>query len=386
MNKPTIYIFADWYAPGYKAGGPIQSVVNLAQLLSNENNVKVITRNTDYGSIMPYPNLENNTWINISGVEVLYLSKENTTFKSIKDLCKLSKHDIVIINGLFSFWYSVLPLFLANIYNRKKILVAVRGMLHKSALSVKPTKKMMFLAFARGFGLYKKSVLLASTLLEKKEIESSLGKVKIEIVPNIPIAPISFHEIESKEFKPNGILRLLFLGRISAEKNPLSVLKALQEINIPIHIHFVGDGIDKNYLQNFENTINQLPKNITLKHTKELPHHKIQFLFLETDIMILPSLGENFGHAIFESIANATPVIIGNNTPWKGIEDQKAGIEIEPQNTEELKAAILTFSSMNLNDYKLWQIGALNCANKYIESNQFDEIYKALTHNQHKKY
>ncbi len=381
MNKPTIYIFTDWYAPGYKAGGPIQSVVNLAKLLSKENIVKIITRNKDYGSITPYQNIESNTWINTNGIDVLYLSKENTTFKTIQTICKNSKQDTVIINGLFSFWYSVLPLFLANIYNRKKVLVAVRGMLHKSALSVKPSKKMMFLAFARGFGLYKKPILLATSLLEKQEIEKSLGKVKIEIAPNIPISPINLQEIEQKQFKPNGILRLLFLGRISPEKNPIAVLKALQTINIDINIHFVGSGIDKNYAQNFNNEIKLLPTNIKVKHTEELPHTEIKTLFFNSDIMVLPSLGENFGHAIFESFAHATPVIIGNNTPWQNIEQQKAGIEIEPLIIDSIKHAILMFNTQDKIEYQTWQKGALTCAKNYIQQNKFDELYLQIIKN-----
>jgi len=379
LSKPVVYIFTDWYAPGFKAGGPIQSVVNLAQLLSKENRVKIITRNTDYGSQTPYLNLESDVWILESeNIEILYLSKENISIKTFNNICKLGKQNIVIINGLFSFWYSILPLFLANLYNRNKILVATRGMLHKSALSIKPTKKLMFLAFARGFGLYRKSILLATSEFEKQEIEKSLGKVKIKIAPNIPIKPIELKDIENKTFKPQGKLRLLFLGRIAPEKNPISVLKALQTINIPLAIHFIGSAIDKQYNEEFENLIKNLPENIDAKHTQEIPHAEITNLFSENDVMILPSLGENFGHAIFESLAHAVPVIIGNNTPWQNIKEQKAGIEIIPTNIEQIKEAIIYFNQIDKETYYTWQKGALNCAKNYISANNFDEIYSAL--------
>ena len=64
LNKPsTILIFTDWYIPGYRAGGPIQSVYNLAKLLSNNFHVKVVTRNTDYASFEAYPEVAANEWI-----------------------------------------------------------------------------------------------------------------------------------------------------------------------------------------------------------------------------------------------------------------------------------------------------------------------------------
>ena len=35
--------------------------------------------------------------------------------------------------------------------------------------------------------------------------------------------------------------------------------------------------------------------------------------------MYLPTKGENFGHAISDSIANSTPVFISDKTPWNEI-------------------------------------------------------------------
>ena len=48
--------------PGYRAGGPIQSVYNLAKLLSKNFDVKVVTRITDYASIEPYEGVSADVW------------------------------------------------------------------------------------------------------------------------------------------------------------------------------------------------------------------------------------------------------------------------------------------------------------------------------------
>jgi glycosyltransferase involved in cell wall biosynthesis len=101
-------------------------------------------------------------------------------------------------------------------------------------------------------------------------------------------------------------------------------------------------------------------------------------LFFNSDILVLPSLGENFGHAIFESFAFATPVIIGNNTPWKNIQDKKIGIEINPNSKNELIQAIKFFHELSPTDYKVWQNNAYQFAKTYFNSNNFEELYLNL--------
>jgi len=373
-------IFTDWYVPGYRAGGPIQSVYNLAKLLSNNFDVKVVTRITDYASIEPYAGISANTWTSI-GVhhEVLYIDSENLNIKTIRNLCKTYKSDVILINGLFSFYFSILPLFFTNFYGAQKTFVAVRGMLHQSALKVKPLKKQLFLAFARGFGLYKTTTLLSTSNYEDKEIKNVLGAVKIVSAPNIPLLPDKNFNFSKKAFKSEeGILRLLFLGRISPEKNPVMVLKALKSSKEKIHISFAGAGIDEAYQQVFDNELKSMPDNIAITCLNELPHTEILNLFNHTDVMILPSHGENFGHAIFESLAYATPVIISNNTPWKQMQESMAGIEVNASSAVEISNAITFFNTIDHTTYRMWQEGALNKALEYIDKNEFESTFSKI--------
>ncbi len=373
-------IFTDWYAPGYRAGGPIQSVYNLAKLLSKNFNVKVVTRNTDYSSAEIYAEIIPDLWTKHSpNHEVIYLSASNLKFKTIKNLCKTHQADIMLINGLFSFYFSILPLFFANYLGNTRTFVAVRGMLHQSALNVKPLKKQLFLAFARGFGLYRTTTLLSTSSFEKDEITKTLGRVKVVSAPNIPIIPNENFDFDIKKFKSeSGQLRLLFLGRISPEKNPVMVLKALKDINLNIKISFAGAGLDSAYQNIFDTAMRDLPNNIEVNCLNELPHQEILNLFKQIDVMILPSHGENFGHAIFESLANATPVIISNNTPWKNMMLEKAGLEVNSNSLDEISNAIQYFNNLSQLEYREWQIGSLNMALSYMDKNDFEKIYSTI--------
>ena len=374
-DKPHLLIFTDWYVPGYKAGGPIQSVYQLAQLLNSQFHIKIVTRNTDYNSSTPYENIESNVWTTVQeGVEVLYLSKEQITYKKIKELVKVNKSNRLLINGLFSIYFSFLPSFFAMLFGVSKSYVAVRGMLHASALSVKPIKKQLFLAFVRGLGLYKSKTMLASSEEEVSLIKRVLGpQTNVRLLPNLPITPSVF---TPKVFKKNeDTLRLLFLGRISPEKNPITLVKALQSVSFTVNVTFCGAFNEKQYADLFEKECKLLPNCVQMTHVQHCPHHEIEALFLNHDILVLPSLGENFGHAIFESFAYSTPVIIGNNTPWKGIKSEKAGVEIEPTNSQSLLEELQFFNQLSQAEYTEWQQGAYNKATQYFEINNFKETY-----------
>lgn len=371
----TIIIFTDWYVPGYRAGGPIQSVYNLAQLLSQDFKVKVITRNTDLNTQDGYLGIITDTWVKLSeNHEVMYLSPSNTTFKNIKQLIKQNTNNVILINGLYSFYFSLLPTLFCVAYPVKKVLIAVRGMLHASALSVKPLKKQMFLAFARGFGLYNKSVLLATNQAEVEEIKRTLGKVKPTIAPNVPAM---YQDLQQK-ISTNEIFTIAFIGRIAPEKNPFLVLKALEEYSKPIRVIFCGGSIDSAYLSKFKQGLEQLPANVKTEYHPNMPHKDIQTLLSKIDVMVLPSLGENFGHAIYESFVAGVPVIIGDNTPWKNIESKKAGIEIRATDSKALLTAINHFISMDASSYEQWRQGANSVAKDYYQSNNFRQIYLEL--------
>jgi glycosyltransferase involved in cell wall biosynthesis len=377
-SQKTILMFSDWYYPGFKAGGPVQSAFNLAELLSKDFIVKVVTRITDLDDTNPYPNVEANTWTELEKNHfVLYLSPDKITSKYIKSLIEKEQYNILLINGLYSFYFSVLPTYYALIFKVSQVYIAVRGMLHRSALSVKPFKKQVFLAFARGFGLYRNFTMLATSEQERQEISRTLGRVKIQIAPNIPLLPSGEEKLPLKQ-RSREKLRILFLGRISPEKDPLTLIKALHLVNFPCEVTFCGAHLDKEYFARFSEQLKNLPAHIQTSYIAELPHKRIKDLFEQSDLMVMPSLGENFGHAIFESFVFAVPVIIGNNTPWTGIREKHAGIEIVPGNEKELSEVMRYFFEMDDAHYDLWRNGAFNMSKTYFRDNNFSEIYLRL--------
>ena len=103
-NKPIILIFIDWYLPGYKAGGPIRSMANLVDHLEDEVEFLIVTRNTDYMSDKPYPDISPDQWTGYGkNARVHYISQNNLSIKNLKEIVRKTPHDLIYINGFFLF-------------------------------------------------------------------------------------------------------------------------------------------------------------------------------------------------------------------------------------------------------------------------------------------
>ena len=62
MN-PKILIFIDWFTPGFKAGGPIKSITNIINSLSDNFDFYIISSDRDINEESSYKNLKLNSWI-----------------------------------------------------------------------------------------------------------------------------------------------------------------------------------------------------------------------------------------------------------------------------------------------------------------------------------
>jgi hypothetical protein len=60
--RKKILILMEWFLPGFKAGGPIQSCFNLSQVLNKDFDIYILTTDTDHTESQPYLNVVVNQW------------------------------------------------------------------------------------------------------------------------------------------------------------------------------------------------------------------------------------------------------------------------------------------------------------------------------------
>jgi glycosyltransferase involved in cell wall biosynthesis len=136
---------------------------------------------------------------------------------------------------------------------------------------------------------------------------------------------------------PNGRVRLLYVGRVSREKD-LDVLanayRRLREEKLPVQLYFVGDGPYSHSLA--EN----LPEAC---FTGYLRGEQLAAAYASADIFVFPSTTDTFGNVIIEAQASGVPVVVSDSGgPKELVEDKANGLVTKSHDVEDFTRAIRT--------------------------------------------
>jgi len=378
LNNPVLLIFTDWFAPGYKAGGPIKSVVNLVNAIESQIDICIVTSDCDYEEKMPYPDITANQWVPYGRQSrVFYVSPEYLTFKNTRRIIKDIQPDIVYLNSMWSVRFTLIPLWILRNQPDVKLVLAPRGMLQKGALSFKSTKKKVFLFVLNLTKLTKNVIFHATDKQESLDIQKNCQAKDICVIGNVvnnEILPVL------KQKKTKHKLNLVFVSRISPKKNLLFVLDILEKVSkeTEIVIDIFGPEEDEAYSQKCKLLANKLPQNIITNFRGSIINSEVPAVIQKSHFFILPTLGENFGHAIYESFAAGRPVIISDKTPWRDLESKSAGFDISFEDTKAWVETIQKCADMDQSEFDTWCFHAYNLAKNYSDNNQLKEKYIQL--------
>lgn len=365
-----IIILIDWFAPAFKGGGPIQSVVNMVENNGGEYEYRIICGNKDLdGTVLDVP-VDEWTEYNPS-TKVWYASSNRNVLKVVNQTSRQWKADALFINGLYSLHYNILPLLFATTPRK---IVSLRGTLNDGALSQKKAKKKLFLAAWKILRLHQKNEFHASSKEEKEFVEKAFGPaIKVSVAANFP------KHVSSLALPPKdaGRLRLISIALISPMKNHLRVLEALQHCKAQIAYEIYGPVKDEGYWQKCLEQIKTLPGNVAVIHKGELPPPEVERVLGTAHVFVLPSQSENFGHAIYEALLSGKPVITSHNTPWNGLEAERAGRNVSIT-VEELSEAIDFFARLTHEEFLRWSKGAHRHAKAKIDFETIREEYKTM--------
>jgi glycosyltransferase involved in cell wall biosynthesis len=357
MSAKDILLFTDWYVPGYKAGGPVRSVANMVRALPHR--FWIVTSVFDHQSSKPYPGIEPNRWIALSEREhVLYLRPEDINPARLDEILKERAYAFVHLNSLFSPRFTLMPLRrLRKLrFPRHRIILAPRGMLKSGALNVKARKKKIFLAAANLTGFFKGITWHATNEEEAREIRDRINpKARITIAPNLP-EPAEV--IASAPYKQSGRLHLVSLSRVSPEKNIAGGIHLLGPLSREGEIvwDIFGSHEAGPYMEECRAEAARFPS-LKIKFKGVIPHAEISAALRPAHFMFLPTLGENFGHAISESLLRGVPVITSDRTPWRGLREENCGFDADLDNGE-MTEALRTALMMDAGTYAEFRSGA----------------------------
>jgi glycosyltransferase involved in cell wall biosynthesis len=378
MNrKPVILLFIDWFSPGYKAGGPIASCINFIQLMKHDYAIYVFTGNTDLGETIPYKDIVPDTWIEAGGgYKIFYAQTKQLGLQQIKAVTAAVNPDFVYLNHLFSPKFVVYPLWLKwKGIITSKVVICPRGALYKSALSVKPYKKIPFLKLFRWMRIPEKVRFHSTSQREQQAILQYFPGSEVVTADDLPsMVQLPFTTLP----KQPGVLKCIYVARIHPIKNLLLLLEALNKVKAAVQLSIVGPVEDKSYWQKCQAQIRLLPATITVDYKGSLPNKSLLPVLKDHHLFIMPTLGENFGHSIFESFLLGRPVLISDQTPWLQLEQQQLGWDLPLDSPDRFTAAIETAAAWDQASFTLWGTKSWEYAKNFIENRGLKQQYLQL--------
>jgi len=200
---------------------------------------------------------------------------------------------------------------------------------------------------------------------------------QIEIVNNI----VPFSDVDILPIEVTDVVRFLFLGRVNKGKGIFDILRSIKQnkefFENKIKIFVGGDG----EIQRLKKFIKENDLSEIVEFVGWISGKKKRELFVNSDVMLLPSYNEGLPISLLEALSYKMPLI---STHVGGIpeilEHKKNGYVVEPGNIEQITDSLKFYlkhkSLIKLHGNKSYEI-----ANRYFAEtvfNQLDEIYKEL--------
>jgi glycosyltransferase involved in cell wall biosynthesis len=322
-----VLIFLSHYLPGYKSGGPLQTIKNIVDVLGDEVEFSIVTLDRDMDNEESYNDIEPCVWHKVGKSNVLYMPPELFTFFRIRKLMVEYDYDAVYLNSFFSFRFSILPILVYNFAKpRARLILAPRGEFSPGALALKAFKKKAYIKVARLLGFFKFLIFHASTDIEKEDIRTTIGAgvpvVVAKDLPNLMIPSLNELHVSASNAE---VLKVCFISRIVPKKNLDYAIQVLMDCDDSIEFEVFGLKEDPDYWNRCLSLLKKLPPNISWSYGGELYPEDVKLTFAKFDVFLFPTRGENYGHVIAEALLSGTYPIISDQTPWIELEQRDVG-------------------------------------------------------------
>ena len=346
FKRPRLFIFVDYYKPGFAGGGPRVSIENIVLNFSAQYRIYIITQAYEYGRTKSYQGLLNR-WKRLDRAAVYYSPKTlNRLLYYIIIILRL-RPTFIWLNSFFS-PVSTIPIlllrsFLSLFSKVSRIAISPRGEFYSGALTSSFHKKRVWLYIFQHF-VYKRDLVWAvsntqeySSLLHvfgchsqdfiSKQSGNNLFFSQEDPDPSIYVVPnisrlTSIPPGINKGYKVdlvranNRTTKLVFLSRICPKKNLLFAIRALEDVRSSVEFYVYGPIEDRSYWDECVQTASSLPSSIKFIYMGPLSPNDVVSTLTNYDLFVFPTLGENYGHVIVEALSASLPILISNNTPW----------------------------------------------------------------------
>jgi glycosyltransferase involved in cell wall biosynthesis len=355
--RPRVVAFSDWYLPGSKGGGAVTALANLIELLGDEYDFYVITRNRDWGDVRPYQTVPSELWTGNGKAQMFYTAR--VTPGNLLRRIRETRPEVIYCNSFFSrFTIWTLLSRRLGLLGRVAVILAPRGEFFPSALKIKSGRKRIYWRIASMLGLWRGVIWQACSALEQEHTASVLqghggSQATIVLSPDVPDLKLaSAPGFGGGREKLPGAVRLVFLSRIGPQKNLFFLLDSLSALEGEIQLDLFGPVDDPSYWELCQRKIRELPGNIRVKYHGPVASNQVMEVFGAHHFQVLPTLSENFGYVILEALAAGCPVMTSDRTPWRDLEREGAGWDLPLEDRDGWIAALKSCVAMDQHEYE----------------------------------
>lgn len=368
----NILIFIEHYFPGHKSGGPARTIINMVETLGAEFNFLIVTSDRDIGDLHPYDNIQINQWVKNGNAQVFYASPEMLSFRGFKEILSSTKFEVVYLNSFFNIKTTgkILVLRLLGLMDRVPVIIAPRGEFSAGALKIKAVRKNIFIWVVKKLKIYKNLIWQASSADEERDILYKISdskKLTTFVAPDMTRKFDLAKVIYKGEIQADSPRKLVFVSRICRMKNLQYLLMLMSRVSGRIKLSIYGPVEDILYWGTCQDIIKNLPENIEVIYHGDVSPNSVPEIFSKHDVFFFPTLGENFGHVIYEALASGTCVVVSDKTPWIG--DSSEAIEVIPLSDEfKWVLAIEKWLHMTKEDLNDKNRAAITYAHNYVNN------------------
>jgi glycosyltransferase involved in cell wall biosynthesis len=170
-----------------------------------------------------------------------------------------------------------------------------------------------------------------------------------------------------ERFHLGGDVKLLYVGRISKEKNLHllgEVFRALSQSGNDVQLMIVGDGP---YLGELRDSMKGTP----CVFTGYLEGEDLAAVYASCDLFIFPSTTDTFGNVVLEAQASGIPVVVTDSGgPCENILPEETGLVVEAHNADSLLYAIRWFIRSRQTMKRMGE-----AARRYMEERSFESAF-----------
>ena len=334
----SVGVFISHFVPAYRAGGHIRSVSAITAPRDSDTTYAVFTGDRDAGDAEPFAVARSGEVVEFQGRRVLYVNtfKPLAYIRAIRRFAALG-HDVYYLNSLWNRAFTMVPLMLMclRVVPRRPVLLAPRGELLSGAFGLKTRRKRAGLVALRFLLATVGATIHCTSTEEVDSVTRWLPGRPLELVPDAFDPEERFGaQPPGKAAAPSGGLRVCFFSRIDAKKNLAGAIASLGQVAEPLFLRVIGPVSDDAYYRHCRELAARLPRHVRVEFSGPVPPEDVSGALSWAHVFFLPTMGENFGHAIREAMAAGLCPVISDATPWTELARAAGGIALPWPDTE----------------------------------------------------